>query len=138
MSSYRFFVIFLTAFALNVCAASADVIGTTDQEVKAVSGPVLDGILEGLRTGDYNEYSRNFDGTLKDAVSEAEFKKVKANIDKTLGYCESRQYLGFLKKGKMTVTLWKGRFSKSTDDQLIKLIMTKRDGKYLVSGLWFQ
>ena len=124
--------------AMTVCAASAEVIGTTDKEVRAIAEPALDSILMGLKTGNYAEYSKDFDDTLKEAVPEDQFVKVKDQIDGTLGSCESKTYLGYLQKGPTTVILWKGKFSKSKDDQLIKLIMSKRGNKDLVTGLWFQ
>ena len=118
--------------------ASAEVIGTTDKEVQAIAEPALDGILKGLKTGNYAEYSKDFDDTLKEAVPEDRFVKVRGQIDNNLGYCESKTYLGFLQKGPTTVILWKGKFSKTGDDHLIKLIMSKRGNKDLVTGLWFQ
>ena len=124
--------------AATACSASAEVIGTTDEEVQAIAGPALDGILKGLKTGNYAEYSKDFDDTLKEAVPEGQFVKVKDQIDSTLGSCESKTYLGYLQKGPTTVILWKGKFSKTGDDQLIKLIMSKRGNKDLVTGLWFQ
>ena len=124
--------------AATACSASAEVIGTTDEEVRAVAGPALDGILKGLKDSNYAEYSKDFDDTLKEAVPEGQFVKVKDQIDSTLGSCESKTYLGYLQKGPTTVILWKGKFSKTGDDQLIKLIMSKRGNKDLVTGLWFQ
>jgi hypothetical protein len=63
---------------------------------------------------------------------------VRANIMKKLGKYQSRTYLGFLQKGNFTVVLWRGRFSASDDDVLIKLVLSKRGDKVLVTGLWFQ
>ena len=117
---------------------SADVIGMTDGEVQAVATPVLDGILNGIKSGNYAEYSKDFDVTLKEGVPEAKFGDVKAQIEGTFGSCESKQYLGFLNKGNMTVILWKARFEKAGPDVLLKLAMYKSGDKYLVAGLWFQ
>jgi hypothetical protein len=46
--------------------------------------------------------------------------------------------LGFLQKGKTTVVLWKGRFTNSADDVLIKLVLSPRGDQTRVLGLWFQ
>lgn len=117
---------------------SADVIGKTDKEVKAVAEPILDNILEGFKTDDYSKYSKDFDATLKESISEGKFLETDRQIENSIGNCQSRAYLGFLTKGKMTVVLWKARFNKSEDDVLIKLVASKRGDKYLVTGLWFQ
>ncbi len=123
---------------MGVHPASADVIGTTDEQVKAIAEPVLNGILEGFKTDDYALYSKDFDGTLKDAIPEGEFVRVDGQIEDMFGNCESKKYLGFLRKGKMTAVLWKAKFAKTEDDVLIKLLMSKRGDKYVVTGLWFQ
>ena len=84
---------------------SADAIGKTDKKVKAIAGPILDNILEGLKTNDYVKYSRDFDKTLKEAISEKRFLEIDRDIKNFIGNCKIRRYLGFLTKGKMTLTL---------------------------------
>ena len=117
---------------------SAEVIGKTNSEVQAIAEPILDGILEGFKTNDYNKYSKDFDETLKEVVSEKRFLEIDSRFEDSIGNCQSREYIGFLTKGKMTAILWKARFDKSEDDVLIKLVMSKREDKYLVTGIWFQ
>jgi hypothetical protein len=36
------------------------------------------------------------------------------------------------------VALWKGKFSQTASDVLIKLVVSKRPDKVVVVGLWFQ
>ncbi len=128
----------LTVVFLLLSPATAAVIAQNDADVQAIAEPILDTVLTGFNNGNYSLYSRDFDATLKDAVTEKKFFKVRANILKKLGKYESRTYLGFLQKGNFTVVLWRGRFSDSDDDVLIKLVLSKRGDKVLVTGLWFQ
>ncbi len=130
--------IMMVLLVLKVSSVSADVIGETNKEVKRIANPILDSILEGFRTNNYKKYSRDFDDTLKEAISEKKFLVVAQQIKSRIGNYQSREYLGFLKKGRMTLVLWKASFDKSEDDVLIKLVISKRKGKYLVTGLWFQ
>ena len=118
--------------------AAAEVIGDRDAQVQAVADPSLDTVLKGFDSGNYGLYSQNFDDTLKDVISEKKFSQVRSSILKTIGKYESRTYLGFLQKGKTTLVLWKGRFSRSADDVLIKLVLSRRGDKVQVLGLWFQ
>ena len=118
--------------------AAADFIGQDNREVQAVADPILDGVLEGLQEGDYDLYSKNFDDTLKDVISKKKFLQTKSDILKSIGAYKSRSYLGYLKKGKTTVILWKGRFAKSADDVLIKLVLSRRGDQTKILGLWFQ
>ena len=118
--------------------AAADFIGQDNPEVQAVADPILDGILQGFKEGDYGLYSQNFDDTLKDVISKKKFLQTRTQIIKSIGTYESRSYLGYLQKGKTTVILWKGRFAKSADDVLIKLVLSRRGDQTKVLGLWFQ
>ncbi|MFC1570576.1 hypothetical protein ACFL4E_02210 [Candidatus Omnitrophota bacterium] len=127
----------LLSFSVT-CVASANVIGETDKDVAAIATPALNGMLEGLKTGDYPTYSKDFDVMLRDAISKEQFVKIRTHLNDKFGLCEGKTYLGFMTKGKTTVILWKGRFEKSADDVLISLIMIKKGNKDLVTKLMFQ
>jgi hypothetical protein len=118
--------------------AAGDFIGQNNPQVQAVANPILDGVLKGLQEGDYGLYSQNFDDTLKDMISKKKFLRTRSKILKSIGSYESRSYLGYLQKGKTTVVLWKGKFSNSADDVLIKLVVSRRGDQTKVLGLWFQ
>ncbi|MBN3038076.1 MAG: DUF3887 domain-containing protein [Candidatus Omnitrophica bacterium] len=128
----------LALFCIIAQPVFADVIGGGDEEVRAVAEPILDTILEGFKNNDYVKYSTHLDQTLKEAVSEAKFAQTDSQIESSIGEYVSREYFGFLDQGQMTVVLWKGDFDNTEDDILIKLVISKRDGEYLVTGLWFQ
>ena len=128
----------ISIIAIPALPACADFIGGSDAEVKAVAGPVLEGILDGFKNDDYAKYSKDFDATLLDAISESKFHETDRQIEGSMGECREKAYLGFLRKGRMTAVFWKARFSRSEDDVLIKLVISKRGDDYLVTGLWFQ
>jgi hypothetical protein len=123
---------------LAMSPAAAGVVGQNDQEVEAVAEPILETVLTGLNNGNYALYSKYFDDTLKDAITEKKFLQVRADILKKIGKYQSRTYLGFLKQANTSVALWKGRFSGADDEVLIKLVLSKRGDKVKVLGLWFQ
>jgi hypothetical protein len=118
--------------------ARANVVGRDNAQVQAVAAPILDSLLQGFDTGNYQLYSKYFDDTLKDMVSRQKFLQTREKIFKGIGKYESRSYLGFLRHGKATVVLWKAKFSKSPDDVLIKLVLSRRGDRVKVLGLWFQ
>jgi hypothetical protein len=135
---YLQYAIFVVAIFFTITSANAEIIGKTDEEVRAIAEPLLDTILEGFKTDNYATYSKDFDTMLKESISESKFLEIDRQIQGSIGDYISREYLGFMVKGKMTVILWKGKFNKSEDDVLIKLVVSKRQDKYVVTGLWFQ
>jgi hypothetical protein len=136
------YVIIFVLISLTLASASipvsAAVIGKTDEEVRAITKPILDNILDGMRTGDYAKWSRDLDETMKENFSEENFLKVNQQIQNQIGDYVSCEYLGFLKKGGATMVLWKGTFDNTEDDVLITLIASKRNDKCFVTGLWFK
>lgn len=113
-------------------------VGTSDQEVKAVADPILENLLAGFNQGNYAQYSKNFDETLREAIPEEKFQQVRRELMKKLGSFKSKNYLGFLNQQAHTVVLWKGAFTDTQDDVLLKLVLSKRQDKVVVKGLWFQ
>jgi hypothetical protein len=119
-------------------SATAGFVGGSDQEVKAAVEPILDNLLAGYNDGDYARYSRDFDATLQEAIPERKFRETRAALLKKLGTFQNRQYLGYLNQNQYSVILWKGRFSGTADDVLIRLVASKRGARAVVTGLWFQ
>jgi hypothetical protein len=137
MKMRKIFAIMVVALALAL-PVSADLVGQTDKDVQAVTDPILDNLLAGFNEGNYQKYSKDFDPTLKESLPEAKFKQVRSEILNKIGQYQSRKYLGSLNQNKFTVALWKGKFSQTASDVLIKLVVSKRPDKVVVVGLWFQ
>jgi len=125
----------MTCVSLPVDAA---VMGQTDKEVRSIAGSILDNILKGMKKDDYTIWSQDFDVVMKESFSEKKFHKTNQQILNQFGEYVCREYLGFLKKGSMTMVLWKSRFDDIADDVLITLVVSKRDDEYKVTGLWFE
>ena len=138
MQRYFCWLLALGLMLSSAFPASADYAGQSDQEVRAAADPILDNLLAGLQDRDYAKYSRDFDEKLKEAVSEEKFKATEEKIQRQLGKYQSRAYLGYLNQKGMTMVLFKGAFDKAQGDVLIRLILVKKQGKTLVTGLWFQ
>ncbi|MDD5745755.1 MAG: hypothetical protein PHO30_00680 [Candidatus Omnitrophica bacterium] len=110
----------------------------TSQEIKAIADPILDNILDGFRLDEYLRYSRDFDPALKVVGARTQFFKVSRYMQRVLGGYVSREYMGTLRKGDVVVVLWKGTFDKTSDNVLIKLVLSEKKNRYRVTGLWLQ
>ena len=130
--------ILAVAFLLVAAAASAALVGTDERQIKAAAEPILNNLLAGFNQGDYAQYSRDFDKTLREAMPEAKFQQVRADLIEKLGKFKSKKYLGFLNQQTYTIVLWKAAFDGTQNDILIKLVLGKRQDKVEVAGLWFQ
>ena len=128
-------VFLICAIAMPVQGA---VIGKTDKEVKNIVEPILDNVMNGFSADDYLKYSENFDFTLKETITSKRFKEIREAILKRVGSYLYREYLGFLNREAVTIVFWKGIFDETQDEILIKMVISERNGKYLITGLWYQ
>lgn len=116
----------------------AAVIGTTDAEVKNIVEPMLDNVLKGFSKDDYFLYAQDFDGKLKETITAERFQEIRQDVFKGIGAYLYREYLGFINKGSITIIFWKGVFDKTQDEMLIKMIVTRENGQYLITDLVYQ
>lgn len=116
----------------------ADIVADNDQSVESIATPILDELLAGFSENDYAKYSKHFDQEMLNAIPEEKFKITREQILYDIGGYQSRKYLGYLNQNNMTIVLYKGKFSKSSGDVLIKLVLTRVGDRYYVKGLWFQ
>ncbi|MCG2710964.1 MAG: hypothetical protein L6416_01315 [Candidatus Omnitrophica bacterium] len=130
--------ILVMVIVLFITPAFAGERAKTTREIKIIADPLLDNILDGFKFDKYTTYSRDFDPSLKVVGSRTKFFKVSRYIKSSLGNYLFREYMGSLLKGDMIVVLWKGKFDKTKNDVLIKLVIKKQGWRYAVTGLWLQ
>ena len=128
-------VFLMTAVALPGYSA---VIGTTDEEVKNIAEPILENVMSGFTKDDYSRYSKDFDTTLKETITSERFQEIRGDILKWIGSYLYREYLGFINREAITIIFWKGIFDKTEEEILIKMVVSERNGQYLITGLWYQ
>ena len=130
----------LMVFLMSAVAAPgySAVIGSTNDEVKNVAEPILDNVMNGFTNDDYFQYSKDFDATLKETITSARFKEIRGDILKWIGSYLYREYLGFINREAITIVFWKGVFDKTEDEILIKMVVSERNGKNFITGLWYQ
>ncbi len=115
----------------------AESLGFDEHYIRVVSERTMDGIIEGLRNGNYKQYTHDFHPTLLRKTPPSHFKKAVGALHKKVGHYLYRDYLGFLNKGQTTLVLWKARFDKSTDDLIIILTLSREATIVFVKDIKF-
>jgi hypothetical protein len=111
----------------------AGVVITAEGETPAMADKMLSGVLAGMANGDYVLFTTNFTKELKRNLTEKNFKMMNAQLKEKIGVYKSREYLGSIKKGPLTVYLWKAKYAKAENNDLIlRLALGKLDGKLSV------
>lgn len=128
----------IVTLCLLTLPAVAAPVGTGDQQVKALAEPIVDNLMTGFNQGNYAKFSKNFDATMQETIHEKKFQEVRQDLLKKWGKYQSKKYLGFLNQKEYTLVLWKAAFADTARDVLIKLVLSKRQDKVYVAGLWFE
>lgn len=111
----------------------AGAVVTAEGETPAMANNILSGVLKGMSSRDYAVFTKNFTKDLKKNLTEKNFKIMNARLKEKIGAYKSRKYLGSIKKGPLTVYLWKAKYAKAANNDLIlRLALGELDGKLYV------
>lgn len=134
MKHFIFILFLIASFQL----INAEQISQSDDDVQKMAAPLLENVLMGIEKKDYKMYSKDFDESMKEALPESRFIATQEQINTQFGKISLTKYLGFLNKGSYTQVIWKGKSDKLKDDVLIQFVLSKRNNKLFVVGLWFK
>jgi len=96
---------------------------------------MIDSILKGISTDNYALYSRDFTAKNKKYFDKKVFDQAHDAVKDKLGEYKGVKFIGFWKKGEYDIILWKARFTKTEDDVLIQMYITKVDKTYKIAAL---
>ncbi len=102
------------------------------EEKQKLAEPILENLLKAMKEDSYKEYCKDFTQGLKDNVTEKDFKFRNDKMLDEIGEFKSKEFLGVLNKKLFDVFIWKAKFSKSDDDQIIRLFLISDENKYKV------
>jgi hypothetical protein len=125
--------------ALAACSpqqASTDLQGSERDAVLVYAEPSADNLLQGLKSGDFTTFSRDFDATMRTAIDEQKFKDLRANLDNKIGTYQSRAVDKVTDYGNFVTITYKSTFSKAPSVQI--LLSFSKDTSHQVSGLYFK
>ncbi len=101
------------------------------------AGPMLDTILEGIRVGDFDQFSRDFSEEMKAAVGEADFPALVANLLAKLGSYEGRTFISAVRARNRAVDLmivkYQARYSNDSN-VTITVYFSESNGTRLIEG----
>ena len=108
--------------------------GKSNSELKAEK--TLNTMLGAIQKLDYSEFSANFSKELKERITGDKFGEVFGKMNKKFGEVDKKIYLGSLKKGNITIYMWKATFTKQPKDNeiFIRLIMENSSGSQEIYG----
>ena len=126
---------------LSACqrpGASGTMLSLADQKGDlAFSEPETDNLLEGLKTGDYEVFSQDFNEEMLQAMSREKFELWKKERDARLGWYLKREVEGIVKRSDGTYTVIYQAYFAFTDNVLLRLVF-EADPPHRISSVWFE
>lgn len=124
---------------LSACGGSNEtaLTGEAKEAVLAYSEAKTDNLLSGMNAGDYAAFSKDFDQDMLNAMTQAEFDKLKKDRDDKLGLYLSRQVKDVMqsKSGNFIAVVYDAAFAK--EDAVTMRVVFRAGEPHEVSGLWF-
>ena len=104
----------------------------TNEEKEAEK--MVNSIMGSIPKDDYDTFTANFTTDLKGRFPKDKFMSTNKVLRDKLGDCSKLEYLGFLKKGPLTMYLWKANFKKTSEnnEMVIRLTLGELDKKLQV------
>lgn len=118
-------------------APIAGTIGDSGRAVRRAAEPVIEQFLIAANQDAFKLASRDFSPELARALPEAELAATIAGLERDHGAFVEHGYLGSLATAGRTrsMVLWKLEYERS--DVLLQVMMERRDGRVLLTGLRF-
>ena len=129
-------IIILLTLVMSVSACAKD--SSNDvAEVRSYADPITEGTLLGMQEGDYANFSRYFDESMKDATPETTFVQLNAVLKQVIGDYVSKEFWKVEEQDIYTIVYYKAQYTKEPGDVEVKVVFYEIEGEMYVSGLWF-
>jgi hypothetical protein len=100
------------------------------------SEPATDNLLEGMKSGDYTIFSKDFSEDMLQSIPRDEFEHWKKERDARLGWYLRREVEGMVKRSDGTYTVIYHTYFAYNDDVLMRVVFAAKP-PHQISGLWF-
>ena len=115
-------------------AADVNIVGLTDQEIRAIADPFWRDLVKNSNEGKYGEFVRNFSNDLARAMNQVEAGHQFANSQLARSLSDDFDYLGIIRRGEHVTVLYRQRSTKKAGEWLGRLVLGYEDGKPKIFG----
>lgn len=104
----------------------------SDEQILAITNPIMDNLMEASTAIDHERHVRDFTERLKSFVTREHLRRVCENYQSEKGYFSRREPIAVFKRPGAAAIIWKQWFTKAQGEFVAEMLLTERDGKYLV------
>jgi hypothetical protein len=111
-----------------------NIVGKTDQEIKAIADTFWRDLVKNSNEGKYGEFVRNFSSDLARAMHQVEAGHQFATSELARSLADDFDYLGIIRRGEHVTVLYRQRSTKKAGEWLGRLVLGYEDGKPKIFG----
>jgi len=111
-----------------------NIVEKTDEEIKAVAGPLWLDLVKNSNEGKYGEFVKNFSSSMARAMNQITVGHQFANSELARNLSEDFDYLGIIRRGEHVTVLYRQRNTKKDGEWLGRLVLGYEDGKVRIFG----
>jgi hypothetical protein len=109
----------------------------TDSEVRIFADSIVENILQAMNTGNYAQYTRDFDAQLKKNLAEDIFNSLNAKKLDVVGNYVSKEFWQMTQKNDKVTVVYRAKFTDEPGTVLVTVYFKNITGKWYVDGLLF-
>lgn len=110
---------------------------TNQAQIRAAAGTIMENILQALAEGEYEAYVRDWDDELKKLHPPAVFEQKRRILKEKIGRYVSKEFVKLEANDGVFVVHYSAFFTREQGQVKVRLVLTRRNGDYKVTGLWF-
>lgn len=125
-------------FSLASCSSQPQSQKIDTSEVTGYSDAAVERMLTAINEKDYTKFSQDFDGPMKNALTEQKFNDVVNQMQNLYGNYQSKEIAGAEKTEKYTRAFYNCKYSKIEKIVTVTIVFSQSDGKTFISGFFYK
>lgn len=118
-----------------VGCSDGSITGSQRDAVLAYANPMTDNLINGMTTGNYQVFSKDFDDAMLKAMNETNFTTMIQKIQTDEGTYQSHQVAQVTAKGNFIIVIYVVNYAQVENIRMQVVFTTSTPHK--ISGLWF-
>ncbi len=108
-----------------------------EASLRIYSDPMTENLLLAIESGNYTDFSRDFDNAMKNALNLAEFQQLKSSFESKIGHYvpASKTFIKGERIGEFVIAYYRADYTNEPAGVTVKVVFTSGNGPAKTAGL---
>ncbi|MEJ5292509.1 MAG: DUF3887 domain-containing protein [Candidatus Methanosuratincola sp.] len=110
-----------------------------EASLRIYSDPMTENLLLAIESGNYTDFSRDFDNSMKNALDLAAFQQLRTQFESKIGHYvpASKTFIKGERTGEFIIAYYRANYTNEPAGVTVKVVFTSENGPAKITGLWF-